>query len=191
MTIYFSKLPADVRVSVRGGKGAERDTLRGLLTRTNGEGPVWADRGLSAWLGFGPKDGFTHDGTMDEAMDEVQRIAEGRAAPAAREREAPDGMRSDYARPDGLDKSVPASDEIGFWHVRHRLDGAHIALYRNDVCKEYVAVGPGHFGATGKTNALIDMARAIERHRATDRAELGQFRARWGRLGTWIKEAGG
>ena len=102
-----------------------------------------------------------------------------------------DGMRVGYSRPAGLDGSAPASVEIGFWHVRHRHDGGHIALFRNDVCSEYVAVGPAHFGQSGKSNALIDLAKAIERHRAIDRSELGEYRARWARLGDWIKEAGG
>lgn len=194
MNIEFCQLPADDRVSVRGGAGADRDTLRGFLTRTNGQGPVWADQDLSRWLGFGPKDGFTHDGTMQEAIDRVRTIAGRQVHPAPEERvlpPAPEGMRSDYTRPGGLEDSEPGCQEIGFWHVRVRADGGHLALFRNDVCAEYVPCGAAHFGLSGKSNALIDMARAIERHRASDRQELGDFRARWARMGEWIKEAGG
>ena len=85
MKVRFNPIPGDERVAVRAGAGAERDTLRGFLVRTGGQGPVWATADLAAWLehdcGYRGH-GFTSDTTMAEAMTEIERIAEMAPAPA-------------------------------------------------------------------------------------------------------------
>ena len=63
----FRNVPQDIVVSVRFG-----EMHLGMLRRNGGypDSPVWANDPLSHWLGTA----FTHDGSMDDAVEAVRAM---------------------------------------------------------------------------------------------------------------------